>query len=113
MLYSCVVFPNFDELVLSDIMPRYVAYLDAKLNPSQYGGPEYDPPGKEHFVCLFETNVLFLAAKSNQVLRIERNIRELEDMLERDRKMWISTPPIIYQLIDEYLHERRKLMGFS
>ena len=62
---------------------------------------------------MFETYVLFLAAKSNQVLRIERNIRELEDMLERDRRMGISTPPLIYQLIDEYLHERRKLMGFS
>ena len=65
------------------------------------------------FVCLFETYVLFLSAKSNQVLRIERNIRELEDMLERDRKIGVSTPPLIYQLIDGYLHERRKLMGFA
>ena len=65
------------------------------------------------FVCLFETYVLFLAAKSNHVQRIERNIRVLEDMLERDRKMGITTPPLIYQLIDGYLHERRKLMGFA
>ena len=62
---------------------------------------------------MFETYVLFLAAKSNHVQRIERNIRVLEEMLEKDRRMGISTPPLIYQLIDGYLLERRKLMGFA